>query len=110
MVNLDGTSVYSTIDELSLDCLAGANHLTIFPNPLPGGGLAQVNLTTTVARGTANLQVFDAQGKRVYSAMVTVNNGLNQYSLPAAGLAQGIYSVIIIGNDWKSDVILFSRE
>jgi hypothetical protein len=110
MVNLDGTSVYSMIDELSLDCLAGANHLTIFPNPLPGGGLAQVNLTTTVARGTANLQVFDAQGKRVYSAMVTVNNGLNQYSLPAAGLAQGIYSVIIIGNDWKSDVILFSRE
>jgi hypothetical protein len=42
--------------------------------------------------------------------MVTVNNGLNQYSLPAAGLAQGIYSVIVIGNDWKSDVILFSRE
>jgi len=110
LVNLDGTSVYSAIDELTLGCLTGSDHLAIYPNPLPGGGLAQVNLTTAVARGTANLQVFDAQGKKVYSAMVTVNNGLNQYSLPAAGLAQGIYSVIVIGNDWKSDVILFSRE
>jgi hypothetical protein len=110
LVNLDGSFVYSAIDELTLSCLTGADHLAIYPNPLPDGGLAQVNLTTTVARGTANLQVFDAQGKRVYSSIVPVNSGLNQYGLPAAGLARGIYSVIIIGNDWKSDVILFSRD
>lgn len=110
LVNLDGTAVYSGIDELTLSCLSGPDHLAIYPNPLHAGGLAQVNLTTAVARGTANLQVFDAEGQRVYSAIVTVNNGLNQYNLSAAGLAQGIYSVIVIGNGWKSDVILFSRD
>jgi hypothetical protein len=110
LINLDGTAVYSGVDELTLDCLSGADRLAIYPNPLHAGSLAQINLTTAVARGTANLQVFDAAGQRVYSAIVTVNNGLNQYSLSAAGLAQGIYSVIVIGNGWKSDVILFSRD
>jgi len=42
--------------------------------------------------------------------MVTVNSGLNQYSIPVTHLAQGIYTVMVIGNAWKSDVILLSRE
>ena len=108
--NLDGSSVYSGIDELTLTCLAGADHLVIYPNPVPSGGLAQVSLTTAVNRGMSELQVFDGQGRRVYSTMVTVNSGLNQYSIPVTHLAQGIYTVMVIGNAWKSDVILLSRE
>jgi hypothetical protein len=72
--------------------------------------MAQVNFNSSATRGTASLQVFDAQGKRVYSTIVTVTGGLNQYKLPAAGLAQGIYSVILVGNDWKSEPIQLSRE
>jgi hypothetical protein len=108
--NLDGSVVYSNIDELSLSCLTGADRLSIYPNPLPAGGMAMVNLTTSVNRGPVNLQVFDAQGRKVYSAMVSVTSGLNQFNIPARGLAQGIYSVILVGNDWKSEPIQLSRE
>jgi hypothetical protein len=72
--------------------------------------MAIVNLTTAVNRGPVNLQVYDAQGRKVYSAMVSVTSGLNQFNIPARGLAQGIYSVILVGNDWKSEVIQLSRE
>jgi hypothetical protein len=108
--NLDGSIVYSNIDELTLSCLTGADRLSIYPNPLPAGGMAIVNLTTSVNRGAVNLQVYDAQGRKVYSAMVSVTSGLNQFNIPARGLAQGIYSVILVGNDWKSEVIQLSRE
>jgi hypothetical protein len=108
--NLDGSVVYSNIDELTLGCLTGADRLSIYPNPLPAGGMAMVNLTTSVNRGPVNLQVYDAQGRKVYSAMVSVTSGLNQFNIPARGLAQGIYSVILVGNDWKSEVIQLSRE
>jgi Secretion system C-terminal sorting domain len=108
--NLDGSSVYSGIDELTLTCLAGADHLAIYPNPVASGGIAQVSLTTAVDRGLSELQVFDGQGRRVYSAMVTVNSGLNQYTIPVSHLAQGIYSVMVAGTGWKSDVLLLSRE
>jgi hypothetical protein len=108
--NLDGSSVYSGIEELTLSCLTGTDHLAIYPNPVPAGGTGQVSLTSNVARGMCELQVFDGQGKRVYSSMVTVTSGLNLYALPAAHFAQGIYTVMVIGNGWKSDVILMSRE
>jgi hypothetical protein len=108
--NLDGSSVYSGIDELTLPCLAGADRLALYPNPLPAGGMAQLSLSTSTARGLVNLQVFDAQGRKVYSAMVTVTGGLNLFNIPADGLAQGIYSVMLVGENWKSDVILLSRQ
>jgi hypothetical protein len=108
--NQDGSVVYSNIDELTLSCLTGADRLSIYPNPLPAGGMAMVNLTTSVNRGPVNLQVYDAQGRKVYSAMVSVTSGLNQFNIPARGLAQGIYSVILVGSDWKSEVIQLSRE
>jgi Secretion system C-terminal sorting domain len=108
--NLDGSVVYSNVDELTLSCLTGADHLSIYPNPLPAGGMAMVNLTTSVNRGLVNLQVYDGQGRKVYSAMVSVTSGLNQFNIPASGLAQGIYSVILVGSDWKSEVIQLSRE
>jgi hypothetical protein len=108
--NLDGSAVYSGIDELTLSCLAGADRLALYPNPLPAGGMAQLSLTTSTARGLVNLQVFDAQGRKVYSAMVNVANGPNLFNIPADGLAQGIYSVVLVGENWKSDVILLSRQ
>jgi hypothetical protein len=108
--NLDGSSVYSGIEELTLSCLTGTDHLAIYPNPVPTGGTAQVSLTSNAARGMCELQVFDGQGKRVYSSMVTVTSGLNLYALPAAHFAQGIYTVMVVGAAWKSNVILLSRE
>jgi hypothetical protein len=42
--------------------------------------------------------------------MVTVTGGLNLFNIPADGLAQGIYSVMLVGENWKSDVILLSRQ
>jgi hypothetical protein len=109
MVDLDGTATYSAIDGLDLSCLPAAQHLAVFPNPVPTGVLLQARLTSAEDKGMASLQLFDGSGNRVYNKLVTVSSGVNTYMIPTTGLAQGIYTIIVIGDGWKSDVITLSR-
>jgi hypothetical protein len=41
-------------------------------------------------------------GKIIYTHMLTVNGGLNLYTIPSSGLASGIYTLFIIGEGWKT--------
>jgi hypothetical protein len=109
LVDLDGSAVYSLIDGLALGCLPATDHLELYPNPVPSGSTLQARLTTPVARGMAQLQVFDGVGRKVFSTMVMVNAGANSYTLPAGSFAKGIYNVVVMGESWKSDIISFSR-
>jgi len=109
LVDLDGTGIYSTIDGLTLGCLPATDHLALYPNPVPAGGVLQARLTTPVARGAAQIQVFDGAGRKMYSNGITINAGSNEYMIPVSGFVQGIYSVVVIGDGWKSEVVLFSR-
>jgi len=109
MVDLDGTSTYSGIDGLTLTCLPSAQRLSLYPNPVGAGANIQAHLTSSDARGTGELQVFDGSGRRLYAMVVTVNSGDNLFVLPTTGLPQGVYNVVVIGNGWRTDVISFSR-
>ena len=109
MVDLDGTATYSGIDGLTLTCLPSAQRLSLYPNPVSSGTNIQAHLTSSDARGTGELQVFDGSGRRLYAMVVNVNSGDNLYSLPTTGLPQGVYNVVVIGNGWRSDVIQFSK-
>ena len=109
MVDLDGTATYSGIDALNLGCLPAAQHLVIFPNPLTTGSTLQARLTSPDTKGMASLQVFDGAGNRVCNKMVNVGSGVNTYTVPTATLAQGIYSIIVVGSGWRSDIVTFSR-
>jgi hypothetical protein len=110
LVDLDGQYHYSGIDELSLSCIPSADRLALYPNPLATGSSLQVKFTSPLARGQGQLQVFDEVGRRVYIALVTVNAGDNLYTVPATGMAQGIYTVILIGEGWTSDAVPFTRS
>ena len=105
----DGTSTYSGVDALDLTCLPSAQQLSVYPNPVSTGALLQARLTSADAKGMGDLEVFDGAGHRVYSMMVTVSSGVNTYQVPTSGLAQGIYTIVVIGNGWRSDVLSFSR-
>ena len=109
LVDLDGSATYSPIDGLVLTCLPASDHLSLYPNPLTTGSILQARLTTPLSRGTAQLQVFDGVGRKIYSTVVTVNAGANSYTLPAGGFAKGLYSVVVVGEGWKSDIISFTR-
>ncbi len=109
LTDLDGSSTYSGIDALMLNCLPAAQQLSLYPNPVGAGGSLQARLISPDSKGTASIQVFDGGGRRVLETMVNVNSGTNLYSLPTAGLAQGIYTVVVTGNGWRSDVISFSK-
>jgi len=100
MVDQDGSSIYSPIAGVSLDC----NHegLEIYPNPPDPGAIVTAKLTSPVNRGTTTLQVFDMNGGAVYSINVQVNEGVNSYALPTAAWAPGAYILQITGNGWKS--------
>ncbi len=109
MVDIDGTATYSGIDALTLSCLPQAQRLSIYPNPLVSAANLTAHLYTPDAKGQAQIQVIDASGRRVYTMAVTVNSGDNLYSLPASGLAQGNYNIVVLGDGWRSDVISFSK-
>jgi hypothetical protein len=109
MTDVNGASTYSWIVGLNLTCLPAAQHLALYPNPVTTGAALQARLTSATTRGTAQLEVFDGMGRKVLAQMVYVNSGSNLFEVPVANLAQGIYTVIVIGDSWRSDVMSFSR-
>ena len=106
---IGGAVTYSGIDVLDLPCLPSAQHLILYPNPLGTSTMLQARLTSPESKGVAPIQIFDGSGKRVFSKEITVVSGANNYNLPVSGLPQGVYNVIVTGENWRSDVITFSR-
>lgn len=58
-----------------------------------------LNFERMTAGGKYQVRVMDASGRLVLQEQVTVNGSRGQHVLPAAGLAQGIYSVQVSGAD-----------
>ncbi|HWK02834.1 MAG TPA: T9SS type A sorting domain-containing protein [Puia sp.] len=100
--DLDGSLTYSVVVRVNLDCIANAETVSVYPNPVPAGGNMEVRLIVPAARGTAQMQVVDMSGKIIYTHMLSVNGGLNLYTIPSSGLAKGIYTLFIIGDGWKT--------
>jgi type IX secretion system substrate protein len=110
LVDLDGSFVYSPVASLQLTCLTGAENLSVYPNPVVSGIDMTVKYTVPSAKGEAQVQIFDMTGKRVYSEAVQVNAGTNTYSISGNTLAQGAYTIFIIGDGWKSNGVKVVRN
>jgi hypothetical protein len=105
LVDLDGQVNYSGITGLLLPCIPSDNRLSVYPNPVVAGSSLRIELTSPVSRGQAQLEVYDGNGKKVYATNVTVNSGINGFTLPAARLTQGLYTIRVIGEGWSSDAV-----
>jgi hypothetical protein len=105
LVDFDGQVNYSGIAGLMLPCIPSDNRLSVYPNPVMAGSSLRIELTSPVSRGQAQLEVYDGNGKKVYTTNVMVNSGINGFTLPATRLTQGLYTVRVIGEGWSSDAV-----
>lgn len=69
--------------------------ISLYPNPTDH---SDVNLDVVAGEASdADLTVYDELGKRVYARQLEIRNGLNQFRIPAAALAAGVYIVRLDG-------------
>ena len=102
LVDLDGQSQYSPVIGVQLSCVTPGEALSVYPNPITAGAVAGVRLIVPETKGAAQLQLFDMSGKRVYSAVIQVNSGINLYQIAAGNLPQGAYTLFVVGDGWKT--------
>jgi hypothetical protein len=67
--------------------------LMVYPNPAEGQTVAQISVRQGVS---ANLLVFDVNGRQVYHSEWSLQPGINQFVLPVYGLAAGNYIVKVL--------------
>jgi len=110
LVNLDGSAIYSNIAAVQLNCISAGESLAVYPNPIEAGSAITIRYIVPQTKGEGQVQIFDMTGKRIQSSVVQVNGGVNTYTIPTAGLAQGAYTIFVIGDGWKSDGVKVLRK
>jgi hypothetical protein len=85
----DGKFVYSNIVNLKK---TGSSWATVFPNPVQDKINVQIQSNKAVK---ANLVLYDAQGKMVYTNIAKLNQGFNSISIAATNMAAGLYNLNI---------------
>jgi type IX secretion system substrate protein len=108
--NQDGSLVYSGVAVLQLNCLPSSESLSVYPNPMLAGADITVRYSVPQTKGEAQLQVFDITGKKIQAVSVQVSGGVNIYSISSSGLAQGVYTIVVVGDGWRSDVVKVLRN
>jgi hypothetical protein len=108
--DLDGSIAYSGIADLTLNCLSSLESLSVYPNPMTAGTDITVKYIVPQTKGEAQLQIFDMTGKRVQSVLVQVSGGVNIYTVSSASLAQGVYTIFVVGDGWRSDGVKVVRS
>jgi hypothetical protein len=83
-------------DCTSIDELSGNISLEVFPNP--NKGVFNLKLESS-QRQSVNIKVMNISGVTVYDAGQVVVSGSFNQKLDLTGLAEGIYSVFIIGDE-----------
>ncbi len=93
MVDKDGTFVYSRIVAIKND--THQITISIFPNPVTD--LLQVQIPA-VRKEEAQISIYDAAGKKVYSKIQKLNEGNNAVSIPVNQLSKGTYTLSFNNN------------
>lgn len=78
------------------DIASGVNQYSVFPNPAQN--MLNVVIDAKDAK-EAKVQVIDMTGKTVLSTSVSVQSGLNAYTIPVQHLANGNYILFVNGNN-----------
>ena len=80
------------------DAGAGQNTVQVFPNPIPDRFYIYMR---NMASATANINLYNAAGQRVYTRVVTLVNGSEYLEVPSANLPAGTYFLRINAGDFK---------
>jgi hypothetical protein len=89
-VDNDGSSTYSSVKEVGLNC-TGKNNVLVYPNPTKG----VINIILPVGFGNAKVRVLNAEGKEVASD----NSSVLNRSVNIKGLPNGSYFIETIKDD-----------
>jgi uncharacterized delta-60 repeat protein len=90
MKDLDGSVTYSKI--LAIRNNNTSQNLEVFPNPLPVGGVLQIQLPSGL-RGRTNLQISDVVGRVVRSMTIETNGNSMATSIDLGSLGKGVYTI-----------------
>ena len=93
IVERSGSTGYSPVFKGS--CSDIAFPFGVYPNPSQVQATAQVSVRQAA---TTNIQLYNMTGQLIYSAVWSLQPGINQYVLPVQGLAAGTYIVKLLLN------------
>ena len=116
MVDVSGNETFSTIIEVNkiisstTDFDKAATSLKLFPNPTNLDNV-KLSLTANFSDKNARLDVFNLQGKRLYTQAVSVLNGNNEFDLTLPStLSNNIYLVKISTLEFVKSIKLVVKK
>lgn len=92
-VDMDGNTVQGNIARVNMQ--QEGSTVTIYPNPVKSSFTLTYNANTVE---TVSVRIFNSKGSLVYTSGLAAQTGVNQYTVPATSLAQGIYVVQVISS------------
>jgi hypothetical protein len=91
--DLDHQFTYSNVIPVRISCGQKEEVLSIYPNPVPAGGILHLSLQSLSTDANATMVITDVAGRQYMKQSVAVRSGLNDYSFTLRNLAPGIYLV-----------------
>lgn len=92
-VDMDGNTVQGNIARVNMQ-LEGST-VTIYPNPVKSSFTLTYNANNVE---TVSVRIFNSKGSLVYTSGLSAQTGVNQYTIPATSLVQGIYVVQVVSS------------
>ncbi len=80
------------------DNSVGQNNVQVFPNPITDRFTIYMR---NMAATTANINLYNAGGQRVYTKLINLVNGSEYVEIPSANLPPGAYYLRITAGDFK---------
>ena len=130
LINFVGTGATTTVDSVKVENLSSGNSLTIHgsdtlhlgslgitdwdgktteiqikPNPM--NGLAEISFNIKQS-GLAQIAIYELSGKRIFQMYKKYSQGIQKLEL--TGLKQGVYFMIISGENYAYTAKLFSQN
>ena len=104
MVDLDGSTEFSQILYVNLDCEQIDMELNVFPTPISKG--QPINVEFISEKMKEEIIIVDLQGRIVHREDFETQEGKNNLSIDISNLAAGIYQIQIVGNRTSKKVII----
>jgi hypothetical protein len=92
-VGADGSTSLGNIAKVNMQ--QEGSILSLYPNPVKSSFTLTYNANSVE---TVNVRIFNSKGSLVYQSGLAAQTGVNQYTVPATSLAQGIYVVQLVSS------------
>ena len=93
LVTADGHVALGNIARVNMQ--QEGSTVTIYPNPVKSSFTLTYNANTVE---TVSVRIFNSKGSLVYTSGLSAQTGVNQYTVPATSLVQGIYVVQVVSS------------